>query len=184
MRAPRALRSQLLARRFAGAPEFIDSEHAEAQSYAEKALKSLRAGEISKTKTLFWAANAYQERAQRDLKEVRELNDKIAGLLGRNDKPTGQRNKRLQAIVGRFNRSRIWCNPQLPRVILGKRRRVKAQISRAPKAHGRKFNAPGEERRRRHYARPTPHYEVLGPDHAPVVLLYISRRLSEHGRRG
>src|SRR5262245_65086838 len=33
-------------------PEFIDSEHAEAQSYAEKALKSFRAGEISKTKTL------------------------------------------------------------------------------------------------------------------------------------
>jgi len=69
-------------------PEFIDSEHAEAQSYAEKALKSFRAGEIRKTKTLFLAANAYQERAQRDLKEVRELNDKIAGLLGRN---AGQR---------------------------------------------------------------------------------------------
>ena len=72
-------------------PEFLDSEHAEAQSYAEKALKSLRAGEISKTKTLFWAANAYGERAQRDLKEVRELNDKIAGLLGGNNKHAGQR---------------------------------------------------------------------------------------------
>jgi hypothetical protein len=72
-------------------PEFIESEHAEAQSYAEKALKSLRAGEIRKTKALFWAANAYQERAQRDAKEVRELNDKIVGLLGRNDKHGGQR---------------------------------------------------------------------------------------------
>src|SRR2546421_3265264 len=58
-------------------PEFIESEHAEAQSYAEKALKSFRAGEIRKTKALFWAANAYHERAQRDAKEVRELDDRI-----------------------------------------------------------------------------------------------------------
>ena len=67
-------------------PEFIENEHAEAQSYAEKALKSFRAGEIRKTKALFWAANAYHDRAQRDAKEVKELNAKIAGLLGRNDK--------------------------------------------------------------------------------------------------
>jgi len=72
-------------------PDFIDSEHAEAQSYAEKALKSFRAGEIKKTKALFWAANAYQERAQRDVKDVRELNDRIAAMLGRNDKHSGQR---------------------------------------------------------------------------------------------
>src|SRR5258706_11962287 len=72
-------------------PAFIESEHAEAQSYAEKALKSFRAGEIRETKVLFWAANTYQERAQRDAKEVRELNDKIVGLLGRNDKPARQR---------------------------------------------------------------------------------------------
>jgi len=67
-------------------PEFIESEHAEAQAYAEKALKSFRAGEISKTKAMFWAANAYHERAQRNANEVRELNVKIAGLLGRHDK--------------------------------------------------------------------------------------------------
>ncbi len=72
-------------------PEFIESEHAEAQSYAEKALKSFRAGEIRKTKALFWAANAYQEKAQRDVKEVKELNQRIAGLLGRDDKHAGQR---------------------------------------------------------------------------------------------
>ena len=72
-------------------PEFIESEHAEAQSYAEKALRSFRAGEISQTKVLFWAANAYQERAQRNANEVRELNDKIAGLLGRRDKHARQR---------------------------------------------------------------------------------------------
>ena len=72
-------------------PGFIESEHAEAQSYAEKALKSFRAGDIKKTKVLFWAANAYQERAVRDAKEVGELNQKIAGLLGRDEKHSGQR---------------------------------------------------------------------------------------------
>jgi len=67
-------------------PAFIEGEHAEAQSYAEMALRSFRAGEISKTKAMFWAANAYHERAQRNANEVRELNVKIAGLLGRHDK--------------------------------------------------------------------------------------------------
>jgi len=67
-------------------PDFIESEHAQAQSYAEKALKSFRTGEIRKTKALFWAANAYHDRAQRDAKEVKELNDKIAGMLGRDQK--------------------------------------------------------------------------------------------------
>jgi iron uptake system EfeUOB component EfeO/EfeM len=73
-------------------PEFIESEYAEAQAYAEKALKSFRAGEIRKTKALFWAANTFYERVQRDAKEVRELNVKIAGLLGRDDKHKGARN--------------------------------------------------------------------------------------------
>nr|AUN35894.1 hypothetical protein [uncultured bacterium] len=72
-------------------PGFIESEHAEAQSYAEKALKSFRAGKIQKTKALFWAANAYHDRAQRDAKEVKDLNDKIAGMLGRDGKRAGQR---------------------------------------------------------------------------------------------
>jgi hypothetical protein len=72
-------------------PEFIQGEHAQAQSYAEKALKSFRAGDVRKTKALFWAANAYHDRAQRDAKEVKELNDKIAGLLGSGDKQAGHR---------------------------------------------------------------------------------------------
>jgi len=71
-------------------PEFIESEHAEAQLYAEKALKSFRAGEIRRTKALFWAAKAYHDRAQRDAKEVKELNGRIAEMLGR-DKPAGHR---------------------------------------------------------------------------------------------
>ena len=94
-------------------PEFIESEHAEAQSYAEKALKSFRAGEIRKTKALFWAANAYQERAQRDGKEVRELNEKIAGLLGRKDKHAGQRRTHRSSLAV-LNRSLNWqVTPQL-----------------------------------------------------------------------
>ncbi|HZU26283.1 MAG TPA: hypothetical protein VFA04_12220 [Bryobacteraceae bacterium] len=72
-------------------PEFIDGEHSEAQSYAERALKSFRAGEIRKTKALFWAANAYLEKAQRDAKEVKELNGRIAEMLGRDDKSARRR---------------------------------------------------------------------------------------------
>jgi hypothetical protein len=72
-------------------PGFIDGEDAEAQSYAERALKSFRAGEIKKTKALFWAANAYHDRAQRDAKEVKHLNDTVAGMLGRNSKRSGRR---------------------------------------------------------------------------------------------
>jgi hypothetical protein len=67
-------------------PEFIEAEHAEAQAYAERALKGFRAGEIRKTKALFWAANTYYERAQRDAKEVSELNEKISEMLGPSDK--------------------------------------------------------------------------------------------------
>jgi hypothetical protein len=63
-------------------PEFVESEYAEAQSYAEKALKSVRAGDISKTKTLFFAANAYFDHAQRGHTELRDLNTKIAEMLG------------------------------------------------------------------------------------------------------
>ncbi len=72
-------------------PEFIESEHAEAQSYAERALKSFRAGEIRKTKAWFWAANAFYERAQRDSKDVKELSGTIAEMLGRHGKPAGHR---------------------------------------------------------------------------------------------
>ncbi|MGG7380878.1 hypothetical protein ACQ7B2_19780, partial [Escherichia coli] len=64
-----------------GLPEFIAGEYAEAQEYAEKALKSFRASDISRTKALFWAANAYYNRAKSDANEVGMLNEKIAGML-------------------------------------------------------------------------------------------------------
>jgi hypothetical protein len=67
-------------------PEFIDGEYAEAQAYAEKALKSFRASEISRTKALFWAANAYYDRAKNDVKDVGTLNDNIASMLGASEK--------------------------------------------------------------------------------------------------
>jgi len=67
-------------------PDFIDGEYAEAQTYAENALKSFRASEISRTKALFWAANAYYDRAKSDAEEVGALNAKIAGILGATQK--------------------------------------------------------------------------------------------------
>src|SRR5205823_12884843 len=69
-----------------GLPEFIDGEYAEAQTYAEKALKSFRASEISRTKALFWAANAYYEKAKSDAKDVATLNENIASKLGASEK--------------------------------------------------------------------------------------------------
>jgi hypothetical protein len=72
-------------------PEFIAGEYAEARAYAEKALKSLRTSEISRTKALFWAANAYYERAKSDANEVGMLNEKIAGMLESSQKQPGKR---------------------------------------------------------------------------------------------
>jgi hypothetical protein len=72
-------------------PEFIAGEYAEAQSYAEKALKTLRASEISRTKAFFWAANAYYERANGNAKEVGMLNEKIAGMLEASQKQPRRR---------------------------------------------------------------------------------------------
>src|SRR5262245_5641765 len=67
-----------------GLPDFLAGEYVEAEAYAEKALKSLRAGQIRNTKALYWAANTYFERAERDVKDTRELNNKIGELLGIN----------------------------------------------------------------------------------------------------
>lgn len=61
-------------------PEFMDAEYAEVEACAEKALKSLRAGEIRNAKVLWYAANSYRDLAERDLKETRELVEKIAKL--------------------------------------------------------------------------------------------------------
>jgi len=43
-----------------------------AEAYAEKALKSFQRGQIRKGK-VFYAANVDHEKAQRDLKDAREL---------------------------------------------------------------------------------------------------------------
>lgn len=65
-----------------GVPGFMEGEYAEAEAHAEKALKSLRAGQIRRAKTFFYAANEYLEWAEGDLKRARELGGKIAELLG------------------------------------------------------------------------------------------------------
>jgi hypothetical protein len=62
-------------------PAFVDGEYAEAQAYAERALKSFRASEIARTKAFFWAANAYYDRAKSDAKDVGELSENIARMI-------------------------------------------------------------------------------------------------------
>jgi hypothetical protein len=64
-------------------PQFIGAEYAEAEAYANKALKSFQRSEIRKTKVFFYAANTYRDKAQRDLGEARELNGKMAEMLSR-----------------------------------------------------------------------------------------------------
>ena len=64
-------------------PQFIDAEYAEAEAYANKALKSFQRSEIRKTKVFFYAANAYRDKAQRDLGEAKELKEKMTEMLGR-----------------------------------------------------------------------------------------------------
>ncbi len=63
-------------------PQFIDGVYAEAEAYAKKAVKSLRADEVHKAKTLYYAANVYHAWAERDVKDAKELREKIAELLG------------------------------------------------------------------------------------------------------
>jgi iron uptake system EfeUOB component EfeO/EfeM len=65
-----------------GLPQFIDGIYAEAEAHAKKALRSLRAGEVRKAKALYYAANVYYERAERNVKEASELAEKITELLG------------------------------------------------------------------------------------------------------
>ena len=64
-------------------PQFIDAEYAEAETYGNKALKSFQRGEIRKTKVLFYAANAYRGKAERDLTEAKQLNEKLAEMFNR-----------------------------------------------------------------------------------------------------
>ncbi len=65
-----------------GLPLFIDGVYAQAETYAKKALKSLRANEIHRAKALYYGANIYHAWAERDAKDVRELVAKITEMLG------------------------------------------------------------------------------------------------------
>jgi hypothetical protein len=69
------------AKRERALPQFIDGEYAEAEAYAEKALKSFQRGEIRKTKVFFYAANTYRDKAERDFKDAKELGEKMAQML-------------------------------------------------------------------------------------------------------
>ena len=63
------------------APAFLDGEFAEAAAFAERALKSLRAREVRKAKTFFYAANRYHEQAEQHREQARALATEINGLL-------------------------------------------------------------------------------------------------------
>jgi hypothetical protein len=64
-----------------GLPPFIDGVYAEAKVYAKKAVKSLRANEVRKAKALFYAASVYHTWAERNVKDAKELREKITELL-------------------------------------------------------------------------------------------------------
>ena len=64
-------------------PQFIDAEYGAAEEHCKKALKSFQRGEIRRTKVLFYAASTYRNKAARDVKEARDLNEKMAEMLNR-----------------------------------------------------------------------------------------------------
>lgn len=76
-------RAREMASRERNLPAFIDAEYAEAEAYGNKALKSFQRRDVRKTKVLFYAANIYRDKADRDLKEAKAFNEKMAEMLGR-----------------------------------------------------------------------------------------------------
>lgn len=61
-------------------PRFLESAYGEAESFAGKALKSLRRGEVKRAKIYFYVANSYKELADRDVKECREIGAKLVAM--------------------------------------------------------------------------------------------------------
>jgi hypothetical protein len=65
-----------------GVPAFIDVQYAEAAAHARQSLQRLQAGQVSEAKTSYFAANAYLEWADRDLRQARELLRQLAEMRG------------------------------------------------------------------------------------------------------
>ena len=74
-------RARDAARKTRNLPQFIDAEYEEAEEHCKRALKSFQRGDIRKTKVFFYAASTYRNKAERDLKEARDLNEKMAEML-------------------------------------------------------------------------------------------------------
>ena len=74
-------RAREIASKTRNLPQFIDAEYEEAEEHCKKALKSFQRGEIRKTKVSFYAASTYRNKAERDLKGARDLNEKMAEML-------------------------------------------------------------------------------------------------------
>jgi hypothetical protein len=58
-------------------PAFIARNYEEAETHAQNALKKLRASKALAAKISFSTANAYLDLAERNLKQVREPNEKL-----------------------------------------------------------------------------------------------------------
>jgi len=74
-------RRRQAAQKDSSTPGFVGAEYAEAEEYAEKALSSLRSGKVRNAKALFFGATVYYERAEKDFKWTKDVNEKIKGLL-------------------------------------------------------------------------------------------------------
>jgi hypothetical protein len=74
-------RARVAASKARNLPQFIDAEYEAAEEHCKKALKSFQGGDIRKTKVFFYAASTYRNKAERDLKEARDLNEKMAEML-------------------------------------------------------------------------------------------------------
>jgi hypothetical protein len=74
-------RKRELVKQQPGLPTFIDSEYAEAEAHAAKAIDSLRSGEIKLAKVFFHAANTYHDGADRDRRESERLSEKMVEIM-------------------------------------------------------------------------------------------------------
>ena len=74
-------RAREVANKARNLPQFIDAEFEAAEEHCKKALKSFQRGDIRKTKVFFYAASTYRNKAERDLKEARDLNEKMAEMF-------------------------------------------------------------------------------------------------------
>lgn len=63
-----------------GIPPFINGGYALAEEYAKKSLRAIQTGKIRDAKILLWTASSYLDLTERNLKHVKDVNEKIAAM--------------------------------------------------------------------------------------------------------